>query len=75
MAPKATIGIRPSHILHDKGKPCAIWFDDALADYGVLTVLADLYLLVPHIQMAAEKLMKDGWMSTPRPFNVVKCHH
>lgn len=45
---------------------CAIWFEDAIAHYGVPTVVFDLYLLVPDIEQAAESLQQHGWHDAPR---------
>lgn len=45
---------------------CAIWFEDAIAHYGVPTVVFDFYLLVPDIEKAAESLRQHGWHVAPR---------
>lgn len=51
----------PCRILHDHGIPCVVWFEDAIAHYGVPTVVFDLYILVPDIETAADVLFQDGW--------------
>lgn len=51
----------PCHILLDHNIPCVVWFEDALAHYGVPTVLFDLYVLVPDIEVATQVLRRDGW--------------
>lgn len=57
-------------LLNSHGIRCAIWFEDAIAHYGVPTVVFDLYLLVPNIQEAAEVLQDvHGWKSAPRQDN------
>lgn len=50
--------------------PCAIWFEDAIAYYGVTTVLFDLYMLVHDIDAAARVLNKAGWVLAPRKAKV-----
>lgn len=57
-------------LLQKHGINCAIWFEDAIAYYGVPTVVFDLYLLVPNIQDAAELLQEGhGWQTAPRQDN------
>lgn len=53
-------------ILQEHHINCAIWFEDAIAHYGVPTVLFDFYLLVPDIEKAAELLRQHGWHTAPR---------
>jgi hypothetical protein len=51
----------PCHILHDSNLPCVVWFEDAIANYGVPTVVFDLYILVQDLETAAQVLVKSGW--------------
>lgn len=51
----------PCAILREKGIPCLVWFEDAIAPYGVPTVVFDLHLLVPDIHEAARALFENGW--------------
>ena len=51
----------PASVLHKEGIPCVVWFEDAVAHYGVPTVVFDLYLLVPDIDAAAQVLVERGW--------------
>ena len=50
---------RAPQLLLDKGIPCVIWAEDALAHYGVPTECFDLFLLV-HDPTQAAKCLKDG---------------
>lgn len=52
----------PCAILRDNGIPCFVWFEDAIAPYGVPTVVFDLYLLVPDLDNAARALTDSGWV-------------
>jgi hypothetical protein len=52
---------QPCYILSDNNIPCVVWCEDALAHYGVPTVVFSLYLLVPNIDQAAEVLVQRGW--------------
>lgn len=62
MAPQsAQARFEPCRILRDKDIPCLVWFEDAIAAYGVPTVVFDLYLLVADIGEAARALMAAGW--------------
>ncbi|KAF2438418.1 hypothetical protein P171DRAFT_526099 [Karstenula rhodostoma CBS 690.94] len=56
----------PCHILRDHNIPCVVWFEDAIAYYGVPTVLFDLYILVPDIETATQVLISDGWDLVPQ---------
>jgi hypothetical protein len=56
----------PCHILHDSNLPCVVWFEDAIANYGVPTVLFDLYILVQDLKTAAQVLVKNGWNLVPQ---------
>ncbi|KAH8894364.1 hypothetical protein GQ53DRAFT_584644, partial [Thozetella sp. PMI_491] len=58
----------PCVLLRDQGIPCLFWFEDAIAQYGVLTVVFDLWLLVPDIDEAARLLKSQGWTDAP-PFD------
>lgn len=51
----------PCSLLRDSEIPSVVWFEDALAYYGVKTIVFDLYLLVPDINTAAHVLIKNGW--------------
>ncbi len=45
----------------DIQSPCAVWFEDAIAYYGVKTALFDLHVLVPDSDVAAEvRIRRDG---------------
>ncbi|OAA59032.1 hypothetical protein SPI_06234 [Niveomyces insectorum RCEF 264] len=48
-------------VLHEDGIPCVVWFEDAVAHYGVPTVVFDLHLLVEDIDTAAQALRNHGW--------------
>ena len=48
-------------MLRDNNIPCVLWCEDAIAHYGVPTVVFSLYLLVPNIGQAAEVLVQQGW--------------
>ncbi|KAK4195448.1 hypothetical protein QBC40DRAFT_289071 [Triangularia verruculosa] len=52
----------PCLTLHERGIPCLVWFEDAIAPYGVPTVVFDLHLLVPDIDEAARALIEKGWI-------------
>lgn len=51
--------------MRDQGVSCLLWFEDALAAYGVPTAVFDLYLLVDHLAEAEHALVAKGW--TPAP--------
>lgn len=51
----------PCTILRNQRIPCLVWFEDAIAPYGVPTVVFDLHLLVPDMDQAARALMDKGW--------------
>ena len=59
--------LQPCRALCHEGIPCAVWFEDAIAHYGVPTVSFDLYVLVTDIELAAHELIELGWVSTLRP--------
>ena len=48
-------------MLRDNNITCVVWCEDAIAHYGVPTVVFSLYLLVPNIDQAAEVLVQGGW--------------
>ncbi len=52
---------QPCYMLGDNNVPCVIWCEDALAHYGVPTIVFSLCLLVPDIDQAAEILIQEGW--------------
>lgn len=51
----------PCITLRERGIPCLVWFEDALASYGVPTVVFDLHLLVADLDEAAHALIDSGW--------------
>ena len=51
-----------SRVLSDHQIRHVVWFEDALAHYGVPTVSFDLYILVNDIDLAADFLAKAGWI-------------
>ncbi|KAF2475535.1 uncharacterized protein BDR25DRAFT_382564 [Lindgomyces ingoldianus] len=51
---------QPCYILHDHGIPCVVWFEDAVAYYGVPTIVFDLYVLVSDIDSRTGAYLK--WM-------------
>lgn len=62
---------KPCQVLFDNHIPHAVWFEDALVHYGVPTVVFDLYILVPDIDLAANLLAKAGWtFDMQRPFRI-----
>lgn len=50
----------PCMQLCERRIPCLLWFEDALACYGVPTVVFDLYILVADIDQAAQALIEMG---------------
>ncbi len=52
---------QPCYLLHECQIPCVVWFEDAIAHYGVPTIVFNLYILVPNIDEAAEVLVQQGW--------------
>ncbi|KAE8150968.1 hypothetical protein BDV25DRAFT_153471 [Aspergillus avenaceus] len=61
MASREETRYRPCRVLDDNQIPYVVWFEDALHHYGVPTVVFDLYILVPSIEIAADCLVKAGW--------------
>ncbi|KAG2414480.1 hypothetical protein HFD88_003671 [Aspergillus terreus] len=58
-------------VLENIGIPYVIWFEDALAHYGVPTIVFDLYVLVLDIDTAADALIKAGWVvDTQNPHRI-----
>ncbi|GES64211.1 NAD-dependent 15-hydroxyprostaglandin dehydrogenase [Aspergillus terreus] len=58
-------------VLENIGIPYVIWFEDALAHYGVPTIVFDLYLLILDIDTAADALIKAGWVvDTQNPHRI-----
>ena len=53
---------KPCQVLSDHKVTYAIWFEDTLHHYGVLTWKFDLYLLVSDLDKAAELLVEAGWV-------------
>ncbi|KAI0909465.1 hypothetical protein F4823DRAFT_594622 [Ustulina deusta] len=51
----------PCRILLKRSVPSMVWFEDAVARYGVPTVVFDLHLIVPNISEAAAILRESGW--------------
>ncbi|RDL42340.1 uncharacterized protein BP5553_02319 [Venustampulla echinocandica] len=52
---------QPCYLLRESKIPCVVWFEDAVAHYGVPTIVFDFYILVPDTDLAAEVLVKAGW--------------
>ncbi|KAK4151589.1 hypothetical protein C8A00DRAFT_17003 [Chaetomidium leptoderma] len=55
----------PCDTLRAQDIPCLVYFEDAIAAYGVPTALFDLYLLVPDLAEAEETLLAAGWTTAP----------
>ena len=51
----------PCYLLLEANIPCVVWCEDAVAHYGVPTVVFQLHLLVPNIDEAAKVLIQKGW--------------
>lgn len=54
---------QPCYSLLEANIPCVVWSEDAIAHYGVPTVLFQLQVLVPNIDEAANVLIQKGWYS------------
>jgi hypothetical protein len=54
-------------VLKENGMSCFIWNEDALAYYGVKTIVFSLYLVVSNVHKARQVLIKEGWLEPP-PF-------
>lgn len=61
MATEHVTRFQPCYILRDSNIPCVIWCEDAVAYYGVPTVVFSFYILVPDIDKAAKALIHRGW--------------
>ena len=59
----------PCQILSNKGISCLVWFEDAIAHYGVPTVVFDLHLLVADLDEAVFALNAEGWTDKTEPDN------
>ncbi|ROW01375.1 hypothetical protein VMCG_05974 [Cytospora schulzeri] len=57
--------LEPCRLLQQNKISCSLWYEDAIAHYGVPTVLFDLYIVVPDIDIAAKLLRRFGWSSAP----------
>ncbi|OJJ41820.1 hypothetical protein ASPWEDRAFT_99066 [Aspergillus wentii DTO 134E9] len=63
----------PCQVFSDNNIPYVVWFEDALHYHGVPTVVFDLFILVPDIDIdvAADCLVKSGWIvDTERPHRI-----
>ena len=56
----------PCTLLQTAGISCVVWFEDAIAYYGVPTIVFDLYVLVQDPAAAAELLQRNGWTYAER---------
>ena len=56
----------PCTLLQNAGIACVVWFEDAIAYYGVPTIVFDLYVLVQDPAAAAELLLRNGWTYAER---------
>ena len=52
---------QPCYLLFEAKIPCVVWCEDAVAHYGVPTIVFQLYVLVPDIDKAANILVLKGW--------------
>lgn len=59
--------LHPCLLLQKAGIPCVIWFEDALAFYGVPTGVFSLYLLVSDHEQAGQILAQHGWTDASEP--------
>ncbi|KAK2873475.1 hypothetical protein FQN49_002331 [Arthroderma sp. PD_2] len=55
-------------LLKESGIPCYLWAEDALAYYGVPTVVFDIQIVVNDIKKAADALIEKGWHPPPADF-------
>jgi hypothetical protein len=58
---------QPCVLLQKAGIPCAVWFEDALAHYGVPTEVFSLYVLVADIDQARQVLVQESWTDACEP--------
>lgn len=49
---------------------CVVWFEDAIAYYGVPTALFDFYILVSDLHLATQILEGKGWVLTSQPAEI-----
>lgn len=52
----------------ESGIPCYLWAEDALAYYGVPTVVFDVHIVVGDVKKAADRLVERGWHLPPPEF-------
>lgn len=62
---RASGRLEPCRLLQQNKIACSVWFEDAIAHYGVPTVLFDLYIMVLDIDAAAKLLRQNGWSQAP----------
>ncbi|KAI1263921.1 hypothetical protein F5Y18DRAFT_391852 [Xylariaceae sp. FL1019] len=55
----------PCRILLEHSVPSLLWFEDAIGAYDVPTVVFDLHLIVPDIDLAAAVFSQKGWQPEP----------
>lgn len=55
-------------LLKESGIPCYLWAEDALAYYGVPTVVFDVHIVVGDVKKAADALVERGWHPPPPDF-------
>lgn len=55
-------------LLKESGIPCYLWAEDALAYYGVPTVVFDVHIVVGDVKKAADALVERGWHPPPPGF-------
>jgi len=58
---------QPCALLQKASIPCAIWFEDALAYYGVPTMVFSLYVLVADTNQAGQVLIQNDWTDVSEP--------
>ncbi|KAJ5459462.1 hypothetical protein N7530_011406 [Penicillium desertorum] len=56
---------RACRLLKESGIPCYLWAEDALAYYGVPTVVFDVHIVVGDVKKAADALVERGWHPPP----------
>ncbi|KAI0379563.1 hypothetical protein F5Y04DRAFT_259368 [Hypomontagnella monticulosa] len=66
----ASTRLAPCRTLLQHSVPSVVWFEDAIGRYGVPTVVFDLHLLVPDINLAHSILCREGWVPVePEPLS------
>jgi hypothetical protein len=55
-------------LLKESGIPCYVWAEDALAYYGVPTVVFDIHIVVDEVRKATDALAERGWHPPPPGF-------